>query len=100
MAVGVGASGKCLVCATIVQDRVVWRGPGRAASGPLPRAGARVGYKEPLASRVTQRGEVIYWPATPRRADAPARATALSDWLVCLGLPRPCEGEAAVTRAR
>src|SRR5262249_7764454 len=26
---------------------------------------------------------------------APARATALSDWLVCLGLPKPCAGEPA-----
>ena len=40
---------------------------------------------------------MICLPGTSRRAGAPARATALSDWLVCLGLPRPCAGEAAVT---
>ena len=55
------------------------------------------GYKEPLASQFSQRSEVICLPGAPRRAGTPARATALSDWLVCLGLPRPCAGEAAVT---
>src|SRR5262245_53670803 len=42
MALGVGASGMCLGGAGTVQDGVVWRGPGGVASGPLPRAGARV----------------------------------------------------------
>jgi len=55
------------------------------------------GYEEPLGSRFAQRREVFCRHGTPRRAGAPARATALSDWLVCLGLPRPCAGEAAVT---
>src|SRR5262245_25722804 len=56
-----------------------------------------VGYKEPLASQFYQRSEVICLRGTPRRAGAPARYTALSDWLVCLGLPRRCAGEPAVT---
>jgi hypothetical protein len=55
------------------------------------------GYKEPLASQFSQRSEVICLPGTPRRAGTPSRATALSDWLFCLGLPRPCAGEVAVT---
>src|SRR5262249_25666371 len=55
------------------------------------------GYKEPPASHFSQRSEGICLPGTPRRAGAPARAAALSDWLVGLGLPRPCAGEAAVT---
>src|SRR5262249_41289614 len=42
------------------------------------------------------RREVIYLPDSARRAGAPARATALSDWLSFL-IPRPCVGEAAVT---
>src|SRR5688572_32435358 len=38
-------------------------------------------YKEPLAAQFSQRSEVIGRPGTPRRAGAPARATALSDWI-------------------
>src|SRR5437868_5987203 len=63
----------------------------------MPRSDACFGYEEPLASQFSQRSEVIGRPGTSRRAGAPARATALSDWLVCLGLPRPCAGEPAVT---
>src|SRR5262249_54979456 len=40
MALGVDDTGGCLGAAATVQDGVVWRGPGGAASGPLPRAGA------------------------------------------------------------
>lgn len=54
-------------------------------------------YKEPLVSQFCQRSEVICLPSSPRRAGSPARATALSDWMICLGLPRACEGEPAVT---
>src|SRR5262249_7169749 len=61
------------------------------------RSVPRIGYKEPLASQFSQRSEVICRRGTPRRAGAPARVTALSDWLVLLGLPRRCAGEPAVT---
>ena len=67
------------------------------APGQHPVSLGRDGYKEPLASPFSQRSEVICLPGISRRAGAPARATALSDWLVCLGLPRPRAGEAAVT---
>ena len=69
-------------------------------SKPPPARTATVscfGYKEPPARQFSQRREVICLPGTPQRAGAPARATALSDWMVCLGLPRPCAGEPAVT---
>src|SRR5262245_27669243 len=69
----------------------------RHAEGNSPLGVARSGYKEPLGSQFAQRSEVIYRPGPPGRAGAPARATALSDWLVCVGLPRPCAGEPAVT---
>jgi hypothetical protein len=55
-----------------------------------------VGCEEPPASQFAQRSEVIYLPGSSRRAGAPARAPALSDWLSFL-MPRPCAGEAAVT---
>src|ERR1700682_6201565 len=53
-------------------------------------------FREVFAELLGQRTEVISLPGSPRRAGAPARATALSDWLFCLGLPRRCAGEAAV----
>ena len=46
-----------------------------------------------------QRGDLSAWYSSARRRP-PARATALSDWLVCLGLPRPCAGEAAGTNPK
>ena len=58
---------------------------------------ARVGCKEPLASQFSQGSEEVCLPGTPGRAGAPGRATALSDWLVCVARPRPCAGEPAVT---
>src|SRR5262245_60056891 len=56
-----------------------------------------VSYEEPHASQFAQRREVFCRRGTSRRAGAPARATARSDWPVCLGPPRPCAGEPAVT---
>jgi len=53
-------------------------------------------FREVFAELPGQRTEVISLPGSPRRASAPARATALSDWLFCLGLPRRCAGETAV----
>src|SRR5262249_50330889 len=49
------------------------------------------GCEEPPPSLFAQRREVIYLPDSARRAGAPARATALSDWLSFL-LPRQCGG--------
>src|SRR5262245_37600786 len=47
-----------------------------------PRHGALCfGCKEPPASQFAQCSEEICLPGSPRRAGAPAGATALSDWL-------------------
>src|SRR5262252_554712 len=69
----------------------------QTAAGQPRQRSVGAGYKEPLGSQFSQRREGICLPGTPRRAGAPARATALSDWLACLGLPRRCAGEPAVT---
>src|SRR5262249_55626434 len=70
---------------------------GKRCALRLQGTSRQAGYKEPPARQFTQRSEVICLPGPPRRAGAPARATTLSDWMVCLGLPRPCAGEAVVT---
>ena len=51
---------------------------------------------EVLAELLGQRPEGNALLASAGRASAPARATALSDWPFCIGLPRRCAGEPAV----
>src|SRR5271165_6361540 len=58
------------------------------AESILALAVARSGCKEPPPNQLVQRTEVIFPPGSPRRALSPARASALSDWLFSLVLPR------------
>jgi len=49
-------------------------------------------FREVFAELIGQRIEVISLPGSARRAGAPARAAALSDWLFSLGLKAVCGG--------
>src|SRR5262249_3312744 len=58
------------------------------------------GCKDLPASQFAQRTEVIWLAGSPRRAGAPARATALSDWLSFLVLPSALRPTTSDTRFR
>jgi len=49
-------------------------------------------FRKVFAEFLGQRSEVICSPDSARRAGVPARATALSDWLFCLGIKAVCGG--------
>jgi hypothetical protein len=90
-----GADEQRLLRSGDVALAVVLRASVRHADSNSVRGVGRGGCKEPPASQFAQRTEVICLPGPPRRAGAPARATALSDWQFSLVLARQCAGEAA-----
>jgi hypothetical protein len=49
-------------------------------------------FREVFAELLGQRIEVISLPGSARRADSPARAAALTEWLFSLGLKAVCGG--------
>ena len=77
------------------ENKGVARNPLSASLKVLPKPQFLPGFqrfRKVFAEFLGQRSEVICLPGSARRAGVPARATALSDWLSCLGLKAVCGG--------
>jgi hypothetical protein len=85
---------------TLAQARFGRKEPSPASLEVLAKPRFLPGFQrfpEVFAELLGQGSEVISLPSIPRRAGAPAGATAPSDWPFCVALPRRCAGEPAVT---